>query len=147
VSNRNWDRELAKIDKQLEGVSDAALLPTPRGASPQVAAQVAQQRRETSTLGVFTRLLLALALAVGMLFWPYAVRCGPGLYGYLAATAVVAGAGVWTAVWTWRHRASRAHVVALLLIAWGIGLAAVEVLPRIGYATPSAAHPAMWACR
>lgn len=146
MSDRNWDRELAKIDKKLEGVSDAALLPTPHAATSAAAADVARQRRETTTLGVLARLVLAIALAVGMLFWPYAARCGVGLYGYLAATGVVVAAGVWTAVWTWRHRAARAHLLALLLVVWGMVLGAIEVLPRVGYATPSAARPAIWAC-
>ena len=69
-----------------------------------------------------------------------------GLGGYLAATAVLAGAGVWSSVWTWRHRAARAHLLSLLLIVWGVVLGAIEILPRVGYATPSAAHPAIWAC-
>lgn len=146
MSDRDWDRELAKIDKRLERTSDEALLPTPRGASPAAAAKTAEVRKETTTFGVFVRLLLAVALGVGMLFWPYAARCGPGLAGYLAATAVVVGAGVWTAVWTWRHRSGRAHVLALLLVVWGISLAAIEVLPRIGYALPTAERPATWSC-
>jgi hypothetical protein len=146
VSDRDWDRELAKIDRKLERTSDEALLPTPRGASPAAAAQTAQVRKETTTFGVFARLLLAVALGVGMLFWPYAARCGPGLAGYLAATAVVVGAGVWTAVWTWRHRSGRAHVLALLLVVWGIALAAIEILPRAGYAVPTPERPAAWSC-
>ena len=146
MSDRDWDRELAKIDRKLERTSDEALLPTPRGASPAAAAQTAQVRKETTTFGVFVRLLLAVALGVGMLFWPYAARCGPGLAGYLAATAVVVGAGVWTAVWTWRHRSGRAHVLALLLVVWGIALAAIEILPRAGYAVPTPERPAAWSC-
>ena len=147
MTDRNWARELAKIDKRLEGVSDAALLPTPRGASPAAAAQADEVRRTTTTFGVFARLVLAVALGVAMLFWPYSARCGVGLWGYLGATAVVVGAGIWTSVWTWRHRAGRAHVLALLLILWGGVLGAIEVLPRIGYATPTAAHPAIWVCQ
>jgi hypothetical protein len=60
---------------------------------------------------------------------------------------VVVAAGGWTSVWTWRHRAGRAHHLAQLLIVWGAVLAAIEVLPRVGYATPTAAHPAIWACQ
>ena len=147
MSDRNWERELAKIDKQLEGVSDEALLPTQRGASPAAAARVAAARRTTTTLGVFARLVLAVALGVGMLFWPYSARCGAGLYGYLAATGVVVMAGIWTSVWTWRHRAGRAHLLSLLLVVWGAVLGAIEILPRAGYAVPTAAHPAIWACQ
>jgi putative flippase GtrA len=92
------------------------------------------------------RLALASALGVGMLFWPYASRCGPGLAAYLGATAAVVVAGGWSARWTWRHRTARAHVLSLLLVLWGLVLAALEVLPRIGYAVPTEAHPATWAC-
>jgi hypothetical protein len=49
-------------------------------------------------------------------------------------------------VWTWRHRAARAHTLSLLIVLWGLVLAAVEVLPRTGYARPSADRPAAWAC-
>ena len=35
------------------------------------------------------RLILAVALGVGMVFWPYDTRCGVGLFGYLAATGAV----------------------------------------------------------
>jgi putative flippase GtrA len=53
---------------------------------------------------------------------------------------------VWSAVWTWRHRASQAHVLSLLLVVWGLVLAGLEVLPRVGYAFPTVAHPATWMC-
>jgi hypothetical protein len=92
------------------------------------------------------RLLLATALGVGMVFWPYEARCGGGLFGYLAATGMLVAAGTWSAMWTWRHRSARGHAWSLLLILWGGILGAREVLPRIGYAIPSEAHPATWMC-
>ena len=142
----NWDKELAKIDKQLESLSDEALLPAKPNAAPAAKAEHVEVQRTTTTLGVMTRLLLATALGVGMAFWPYEVRCGGPLFGYLAATGVVMSAGIWSAVWTWRHRSARGHMLSLLLILWGGILAAQEVLPRIGYAIPSEAHPASWMC-
>lgn len=142
----NWDKELAKIDKQLETISDEALLPAKPGAGPAAKAEAQSIQRETSTLGVMARLLLATALGVGMAFWPYASRCGAGLFGYLAAVGVLMAAGTWSAVWTWRHRSAKAHVLSLLLVLWGGVLAAQEVLPRIGYAIPTEAHPASWMC-
>jgi hypothetical protein len=66
--------------------------------------------------------------------------------GYLLAVAVVTIGGVWSSRWTWRHRTARAHVLSLLLIVWGIVLAAIEVLPRIGYAREDAARPLGWGC-
>ena len=146
MADRDWDRELKKIDRRLETVSDEALLPTPSDASPAAQARVAEERRATNTWGVFARLTLSVLLGVAMLFWPYAARCGIGLAAYLGATAAVVGGGVWSSVWTWRHRAGRAHTLALLIVVWGLVLAAIEVLPRVGYATPTPDHPAVWSC-
>lgn len=146
MASSNWDKELAKIDKQLESMSDEALLPAKPNASPAAKAETQTIQRETTTLGVMSRLLLATALGVGMVFWPYAARCGGGLFLYLGAVAVLMGAGVWSAVWTWRHRSAKAHLLSLLLILWGGTLAATEVLPRLGYAIPTEAHPAAWMC-
>jgi hypothetical protein len=108
---------------------------------------VLEQQRSTSTLGVMARLVLAVVLGGAMLFWPYSARCGAGLFGYLGAVGVVVAAGIWTSVWTWRHRSARAHVLSLLIIVWGGVLGAMEVLPRIGYAAPTPAHPAEWMCK
>ena len=143
---KDWDAEMTKIDRQLESISDEALLPAPRKATPAAQGAVAEKRRATNTFGVFARLVLVTLLGVAMLFWPYDARCGLGLAAYLGATGVVALGGVWSAVWSWRHRAARAHTLSLLLVLWGLVLAATEVLPRVGYARPSAAHPPIWAC-
>jgi hypothetical protein len=77
-------------------------------------------------------------------FWPYASRCGIGLAGYLGVTAVVIAAGAWASATTWRARAPRLHIIALLVLAWGASLAAIEILPRIGYATD--ATRSGWVC-
>jgi hypothetical protein len=142
----DWDAELKKIDKAMEGLSDSQLLPMPAAASPQQKQAVSAQRETTRTWPALLRLGLASALGIGMLFWPYAARCGVGLAAYLGAVAAVSIAGGWSAVWTWRHRTAKAHGLSLLLVVWGLVLAAAEVLPRVGYAKPTAAHPAVWAC-
>jgi hypothetical protein len=146
MAPNDWDAELKKIDKQLESLSDEELISASDAKTPAERAKREVAKSETSTLGVFARLVLATALGVGMLFWPYAARCGVGLFAYLAATAAVIGAGVWTSVWTWRHRSAKAHLLSLLLIVWGGVLGAIEVLPRVGYAKPTPAHPAYWMC-
>jgi hypothetical protein len=143
---RDWDAELKKIDRKLEKVSDEALLPAPAEASPAARTAVADQRQATTTVGVMARLLLGVALGVGMIFWPYSARCGTGLFAYLGAVGMLITAGVWSSIWTWRHRSVRAHVLSLLLILWGGVLGAMEVLPRVGYALPTEAHPAIWNC-
>jgi hypothetical protein len=143
----DWDAQLKKIDKQLESMSDSALIPAaPKNAAPAARAEVAAERAATRTWGAFLRLALATALGVGILFWPYSTRCGFGLAGYLAAVAAIVAGGLWSSVWTWRHRTARAHILSLLLIVWGLVLAAIEVLPRSGYAKPTAERPAGWTC-
>ena len=153
MPERDWTKELAKIDKQLESISDEALFPAKSAGpakNPKTAAAKAEnleKQRTTSTLGVFVRLLLSVALGVGILWWPYDARCGFGLAGYLVAVGVVTASGIWSAVWTWRHRSARGHTVSLLLILWGLVLGSMEVLPRIGYGKPDEMHPATWVCK
>ena len=159
MPDRNWDKELAKVDKQLASLSDEALLapaaasgkgeagrgkPPGKGSSP---AATEPARATGKPWGMYARLTLSVALGVGMVIWPYEARCGLGLAAYLAAVVVVVTSGVWSSIWTWRHRASRAHTLSLLIVLWGLILGSMEVLPRIGYAKPDARHPATWACR
>ena len=143
----DWDAELKKIDKQLESMSDSALIPAPaKGAPPTAKAAVVAERESTRTWPALLRLALATALAVGILFWPYPSRCGIGLAGYLIAVAAVTVGGLWSSVWTWRHRTARAHVLSLLLVMWGLVLGAIEVLPHSGYSRADAERPTGWSC-
>jgi hypothetical protein len=50
-------------------------------------------------------------------------------------------------VWAWRHHSGKAHVLSLLIVVWGTILGAQEILPRIGYATPTLEHPSVWECQ
>ena len=154
MADRDWEKELAKIDKQLASLPDEALMPaapekaakgTTRGArgSP---APAPSEPRPTTSFGVFARLTLALAVGIAMAFWPYPSRCGLGLIGYLGAVGVMTAGGVWASIWTWRHRASRAHLVSLAITVWGVLLGSLEILPRIGYAFPTDKHPGTWSC-
>ncbi len=165
MADRDWDKELAKIDKQLASISDEALTakpaaqPAPAGKSvagkgpaptraPVAALPAGAPRvdRETRGWQVYLRLFLSVAAGIALLIWPYDTRCGTGLIGYLGATAIVTASGIWSGVWTWRHRAPRAHTLSLLLILWGMVLGSIQVLPRIGYGKPDPQHPATWAC-
>jgi putative flippase GtrA len=159
----DWDAELKKIDKQLESMSDSALIPAAKpapvdaraGAAPAAPAaraaraapaDVTTKRESTRTWGAFLRLALATALGVGIVFWPYPKLCGLPLAAYLAAVVAVVAGGLWSSVWTWKHRTSRAHVLSLLLVIWGLVLGAIETLPRVGYAKPDATRPPGFAC-
>ncbi len=161
MADRDWDKELAKVDKQLASLSDEALLgsatpaPVAKGGREPARAPMrsapaespASAPKATSSFGVYARLTLAVTVAAAMMIWPYPSKCGVGLIGYLAAIGVVVAGGLWSSVWTWRHRAARAHTVSLLVLTWGLVLGAIEVLPRIGYAKPDANHPATWVCQ
>jgi hypothetical protein len=147
----DWDAELKKIDRQLESISDSALIPSApaqKGTAPAPAAQarVVAERESTRTWPALLRLALAAALGIAILFWPYPKTCGVQLYGYLAAVAAVTAGGLWSSVWTWRHRTARAHVLSLLLVIWGLVLGAIEVLPHAGYAKADPTRPAGWSC-
>jgi hypothetical protein len=146
MAGTDWDKEMKKIDRQLESISDDALISTSGKKPPAEKARAGDVQRTTTTFGVFARLMLAVVLGLAMLFWPYSARCGPGLFAFLFASGMVVVGGVWSAVWTWRHRSAQAHILSLLLVVWGLVLAGLEILPRTGYATPTAQHPATWMC-
>ncbi len=134
MSDKDWEKLMAQVDKQIESVSDQQVFPSKPGAAPAQKAATSAARDTTRTWPAIVRLVLSSALGIGVLFWPYANRCGAGLAAYLAVVAVVVASGVWSAVWTWKHQTGRAHALSLLLIVWGLVLASAEILPRAGYA-------------
>jgi hypothetical protein len=95
-----------------------------------------------SVPGVWARVALGALLAAAVTQWPYAGSCGLGLGMKIAAIAVVALAGVWAAARSWRRRMAAAHTTALLVVAWGLALLTVEVMPHTGYWS----DPAAWLC-
>jgi hypothetical protein len=62
--------------------------------------------------------------------------------GYLGAILTIILGGGWAAVSAWRYRASLAHVLSLIILFYGIMMAAAELLPRTGYAVDHAT----WEC-
>ena len=155
----DWDKELAKIDKQLASMSDADLvaeparpaLPAgtkqPAARQPAAVAESPSAGSRASTWALYGRISLSVALGVGMMFWPYDAKCGAGLTLYLGAVAAVIISGIWSAVWSWKHRAARLHSLSLLLVLWGLVLGSLEVLPRVGYAKVALPHQAAWVCK
>ena len=164
MSSRDWEKELAAIDRQLASIPDEALVPKPQaappatGARPQPVPAAARpapgpvivetpKRRWRAIVGLLVRLAIGLAAVAAVVLWPYDARCGAGLAGYLAVVAVIGLAGLWTSVAAWRHRAAFFHVLGLALMVTSGVFAAREVLPRVGYAMPTMEHPAIWVCR
>jgi len=101
-----------------------------------------ERAERNERLWVWARLSVVVILGAAVLWWPYGRSCGPGLAAYVAATAMIIVGGLWVVVCTWTCRMARTHAVAMLVALWGVGLIAVEVLPRIGYTAQSAA----WLC-
>jgi len=158
MTERDWDAELRKIDQEMAKAANRPAPAAPPAAAPSAPVSAPMSLPSgapaapfgtapaTSSFGVYARLTLAVALGVAIIFWPYVARCGLGLAAYLGAVAAVVISGAWSAVWTFRHRAGRAHLLSLLLVLWGLVLAGLDVLPRVGYAKPTVEHPATWSC-
>jgi hypothetical protein len=89
---------------------------------------------------------LGVAVVAALIAWPYPARCGAGLGYYLGLVAALAAAGVATSASAWKHRAPFVHLLGLSMVAAAVALGARDVLPRVGYAIPSAEHPASWSC-
>jgi hypothetical protein len=152
MADRDWDKELAKVDKQLASISDDALAGPPpaapaKGKAPRQAANApVGEPKGTSAIGVYARLLLAIALGVAITVWPYDARCGVGLLGYLGVVGAVIAGGLWSSIWTFKHRAAKSHTLSLLIVLWGLVLGTMDVLPRIGYGRPDSRHLNTWSC-
>ena len=170
MSDRNWDAELAKIDKQLSSISDEQLVAEQRaGAAPPAAATrdkraalasgpavpaagtaysptIVKTKTGAGVWAGWLKVTIAVAAAVGLMFWPWPGRCGLPLIGFTAATGAVTLLGLWSAVGTWRHRLGLAHAASLIVVVWGLVLGAREVLPRVGYAIPTLDRGAGWNC-
>jgi hypothetical protein len=165
MPDRDWEKELAEIDRKLASVpAEPEVAPPPAGRVPAkarpapvappardvgvaTAAPVAARRHWKATVGLLVRLLITAVLLAAVVIWPYDTRCGPWLAGYLATIGVTALSAVWASVASWRHRGALVHLLSLGMLVTAVVYGAMEVLPRVGYAMPDPAHPAMWACR
>ena len=142
----DWNSELRKVEREFEGLPPE---PTSEELRTWRLTEEREQRRRDAVngaMGAWTRLLLVIALAGGLYFWPYARACGVGLYGYVGAEGAVILGGMWVAIYSWRRRAARAHATAFVLVLAGMALVGLEVLPRVGYARSDPARSAGWAC-
>jgi len=139
---RDWDKELAAIDKAISrspAQPVGAAVPAARPGGTAVAAAPVSRR---AALATWLRVILGLTLAGAMTQWPYVHDCGVNLFLYLGAAGVVVVAGIWSAISSWYRRLGWAHALSLLVVLWGGYLSLSEVLPRIGYAK----HIAYWTC-
>ncbi len=145
---RDWDKEMAEIDKVLAKTPPAQLTErssagTPQTSNPGRGGSVTAPAGRRQALSTWFRVGLGVALAAGMTQWPYFHACGPSLFLYLGAIGMVGLAGIWGLITTWRRRMGLAHTMSLLVLLSGGILAAATILPRSGYAKRSAT----WICQ
>jgi hypothetical protein len=149
--SRQVDRLLARLSGPVAG---PALEPSSRqrasssyaASQPLVAVGVARAPvapRHGPGIALWMRALLGVTLAAAMTQWPYPHDCDLPLLGYLGAVAALVLAGGWVALASWTFRSGPVHVLSLILVFWGVVLAAEQTLPRVGYA----AERASWRCR
>ena len=123
---RDWDKELANIDRTIAKQSG------PPGASPVAVPTPTPQRRFVALAWLWT--VVATVLAVALILWPYDKSCGIRLIFFLGAAVLAVMLGVLGAFNSWAHRQGLAMVVSLLVVVWAGIMAAREILPRAGYA-------------
>ena len=146
MSGIDWNTELRKIEREFDGLPPE---PSPSEIrARRAAAQREEQRRSerAARLGVLARVILVTALAGAILVWPYRRECGPGLFAYMGAEAMIVAGGLWVAACTWRSRMAKTHGVGAIMALWGLMLIAHQILPRIGYAKTDPDSPPSWWC-
>ena len=132
---RNWDKELANIDKAI------ARQPAPAAPAIGTARPIPQPSRRFVALTWFWT-ALALILAVALPLWPNDKSCGLRLVFYLGAAGIALLMGVLGALSSWSYRRGLAHLLSLLVIVWAGVMAMREILPRAGYAR----QELTWSC-
>ncbi|HET7459546.1 MAG TPA: hypothetical protein VFJ74_17980 [Gemmatimonadaceae bacterium] len=146
MSEIDWNVELRKIEREFDGLPPE---PSPSALRAQKEAELRARQRAAQRValaGAWARLILVAALAGALWWWPNAHACDLDLAGFLAAEAMVVVGGLWIAAFTWRHRLAFSHGVALALFVAGLSLVAVQVLPRLGYATVAGVNASGWRC-
>jgi hypothetical protein len=129
---RDWDRELADIDRAMAKQPAASEPGSPSGPVPGEPPIAATRRRFVALTWFWTG--LAIVLALGLAIWPYDKLCGIRLIFYLFAAGLALLMAVLGSLASWAHRRALAHLLSLAVIAWAALVIAREVLPRVGYA-------------
>jgi hypothetical protein len=123
---RDWDREMADIDKAIAKKQPATGGPVQPGSPP-----VTPQKRFIALTWFWTG--IALLLAVALVLWPFDRNCGIRLIFFIGAGGLALLAGVVGALNGWASRSGLAHLLSLLVIVFAGVMLMREILPRSGY--------------
>lgn len=150
---RDWDKEMAEVDRLLKKLPNAdptlgrAASYDPTGKKPSLSTVTPRGGVAPPSgggrLGTWAKVALGVLVGIGVApgVWPYSHGCGLRLIFYLLGVTTVVAAGVWASLSSWKRRLGVAHVIAQVLIVWGILLMTWEVVPRVG------SHAAaLWLC-
>ncbi|HEU5305509.1 MAG TPA: hypothetical protein VFU40_12745 [Gemmatimonadales bacterium] len=127
---RNWDKELAEVDRAI--ARQPAPPPLPAATRPGGAPLTPTRRRFVALTWFWTG--LAVVLAIGLAIWPYDKLCGIRLTFFLFASGLALLMGVLGALASWAHHRALAHLLSLVVLVWAAVAVMREVLPRVGYA-------------
>ena len=146
VNEIDWNSELRKIEREYDGLP-------PERTRTQIRLQklqeiTAKQRFEErlALVGIWARLVLVGALALGLFWWPYAHGCGFPLAAFLVSELMVIVGGLSLAVRTWRDQHVWPFIASALFIVIAWTVIALHTLPRLGY-SPVPTTSAGWRCR
>ena len=152
--DRDWDKEMAEVDRLLKKLPAAdPTLGRASGGQPTVRKPAvtpgggwsggAGPPSTRERIGTWAKVALGVLVGIGIApgVWPYSHGCGLRLIFYLVGVTTVIAAGLWASISSWKRRLGFAHVVAQILIVWGILLMTREVLPRVG-----ARAETLWLC-
>lgn len=141
---RDWDKEMAQVDRLLSKLPTHEPAPAPRPAGRSAVAGADDGERRLTMrewLGTWVRVVLGVVIGVAITQWPYAHSCGFKLDVYLLAVSGVIAAGVWSSISSWKRRLAVAHTLSQLLVIWGVLLASREIFPRV-----TAGSTVTWSC-
>ena len=142
----DWNVELRKLVREYDGLPPE---PTPARVRATRAAAIRDKEREAAVgamIATWSRLLLVIALATAMWWWPYGRSCGLPLYGFVGSVSVVVLGSIWTAARAWRARLALPHVIAMALLLAASGIVAAEAIPRLGHGTLAWVEGDDWRC-
>jgi hypothetical protein len=123
---RDWDREMADIDKAIAKQQPATGGPVRPGSPP-----VTPQKRFIALTWFWTG--IAVLLAVALVLWPFDRNCGIRLIFFIGAGGLALLAGVVGSWNGWASRSGLAHFLSLLVIVFAGVMLMREILPRTGY--------------